>query len=234
MKNLVAISDIHGQYTLMVDLLSAHGVIDNSNHWTFGEGHLVVVGDVFDRGGDVLDILWLVYNLEKEAEMEGGMVHYLIGNHEVMNLGNDLRYVNKKYRYTTIMLRKPYPQLFGPDTSLGRWIRSKPVAISINDMVFVHAGFSETCLDLDLSFGEINTTFQERIIDQPEEYIQADPILRVLTGADGPLWSRGYFNETFTKAGHRHCSSGLEKNTLSSGIPRFPKSPPFLSERSSG
>ena len=230
-KNLVAISDIHGQYPLMVDLLRAQGVIDDSNHWTFGEGHLVVVGDVFDRGGDVLDILWLVYRLEKEAAMAGGMVHYLIGNHEVMNLGNDLRYVNKKYRYTTIMLRKPYPQLFGPDTYLGRWIRSKPVAISINDMVFVHAGLSETCLDLDLSFGEMNTAFQEQIIDQTEEYIQADPILRVLNGEDGPIWYRGYFNESFTKARAQALLRRLGKKHIIVGHTPFPKVTSFFKRK---
>ena len=35
--------------------------------------------------------------LEKEAEDAGGKVTFLIGNHETMVLGNDLRYTKKKY-----------------------------------------------------------------------------------------------------------------------------------------
>ncbi|MCB9285152.1 MAG: metallophosphoesterase [Lewinellaceae bacterium] len=222
-KKLVAISDIHGKYQLMVDLLRIHGVIDPQNHWAFGTGHLVVVGDIFDRGENVLDILWLVYNLEQEAKEAGGMVHYILGNHELMNLGNDLRYVNKKYRYTTVMLKRPYPQLFGPDTYLGRWIRSKPVVITINDMVFVHAGLSETCLNLGLSFEEINADFRTRIIDQPEESIQSDPVLRVLDGEDGPLWYRGYFRDDFSKVRAQALLHRLGKKHIIVGHTPFPQ-----------
>ena len=222
-EKLVAISDIHGQYDLMVDLLHTHGVIDPQNHWAFGTGHLVVVGDIFDRGENVVDILWLVYNLEQEAQQAGGMVHYILGNHELMNLGNDLRYVNKKYRYTTVMLKKPYPQLFGPDTYLGRWIRSKPVIITINNMVFVHAGLSEACLNQGLSFEEINTAFRERILDQPDEAIQADPVLRVLDGEDGPLWYRGYFREDFSKIRAQALLKRVGKKHIIVGHTPFPQ-----------
>ena len=198
-RKLAAISDIHGQYDLMVRLLMANGVIDNRNNWAFGDGHLVVLGDVFDRGDEVVDILWLIHKLEKQAGDTNGKVHYLLGNHEVMNLQNDLRYVNKKYRITTALTRTPYPSLFGPDTYLGRWLRTKPVSVTINDMVFVHAGFSETCLNLGLSLEQINAAFREKIIDQTEQAIVADPVLFTLYGEMGPIWYRGYFEEGFTK-----------------------------------
>ncbi|MFZ2899643.1 MAG: metallophosphoesterase [Saprospiraceae bacterium] len=219
---LVAISDIHGQYDLMARLLHTHGVIDEKGNWAFGEGHLVVVGDIFDRGGEVTDILWLVHKLENQAGFAGGRVHYLLGNHEIMNLKNDLRYVNKRYRNTTTMLRTPYPLLFGPDTYLGRWIRSKPTIISINDMVFVHAGLSETFLNLDLSFEEINTLVRDSIIDQPEEVIEASPRLSLLYGSKGPFWYRGYFDPTFTRARADDILVYLNKRHIIVGHTPFP------------
>lgn len=219
---LAAISDIHGQYDLMVRLLNTHGVIDDAGNWAFGDGHLVVVGDIFDRGGEVTDILWLVYKLEKQAGFAGGMVHYLLGNHEIMNLKNDLRYVNKKYRYTTTLLRTPYPLLFGPDTYLGRWIRTKQAAITINDMVFVHAGLSEGCLNLGLSFEEMNDLVRDSIIDQPEEVIEASPRLSVLYGSKGPFWYRGYFDEQFTRARADKILLYLNKRHIIVGHTPFP------------
>ena len=230
-NKLVAISDIHGQYDLMLRLLKAHGVIDEANAWSFGEGHLVVVGDIFDRGANVTDILWLIYKLENEAKTAGGKVHYLLGNHEVMNLNNDLRYVNKRYRYTMAMLRTPYPQLFGRNTYLGKWIRTKPVAISINDMVFVHAGFSATCLDLGLSFEEMNTAFQEQILGQTSEYIETDPALRVLNGEDGPIWYRGYFQETFSRKQAKALLKRLGKKHIIIGHTPLPEVTSFFKRR---
>mgnify|MGYP000107719210 CR=1 FL=1 len=47
---IVALSDIHGQYGLLVRLLRAHGVIDAQDRWAMGKDTLVVAGDVFDRG----------------------------------------------------------------------------------------------------------------------------------------------------------------------------------------
>jgi len=50
-------------------------------------------GDLVDRGPDDRAILDLVRRLQKEAKSAGGAVHALLGNHEVMNLIRDLRYV---------------------------------------------------------------------------------------------------------------------------------------------
>ncbi len=196
---IAAVSDIHGQYEVLLKLLKVHHIIDDGEDWAFGHGHLVIVGDVFDRGEEVTEILWFIHKLEQQAEQAGGKVHFLLGNHEIMVLQGDLRYIHKKYRYTSAGLRLPYNEIFGPDTYLGRWLRTKPVAICINKIGFVHAGYSPAYLQLGLSQEALNHAFRERIIGHPEDSIMADPLLRVLYGEEGPVWYRGYFEDGFTQ-----------------------------------
>jgi len=93
---IVAISDIHGAYEPMVATLQNAGVVDAERTWSGGDTHLVIVGDILDRGADSRDAMDLLMQLEGQAEAVGGRVHVLIGNHEAMNLVGDLRYVSKE------------------------------------------------------------------------------------------------------------------------------------------
>jgi hypothetical protein len=90
---VVALSDIHGAYTAMVRTLESADVIDASGAWTGGDTHLVIVGDLLDRGPESRAAMDHLMRLEEEAPLAGGRVHVLIGNHEAMNLMGDLRYV---------------------------------------------------------------------------------------------------------------------------------------------
>ena len=119
-RKVAAFSDIHGQYDLLVSLLVNNKIIDKDLNWIFGGGHLVIVGDIFDRGDKVNEILWLVYDLEVQAKEKGGRVHYLLGNHEYMVLYNDLRYIHDKYHISSKLLDLDYDQLYGNNTVLGR------------------------------------------------------------------------------------------------------------------
>ena len=193
---VVAVSDVHGQFDLLIPLLQKHGVIDDQQHWSFGDGHLMVIGDNFDRGDQVLDILWFFFYLEKEAANAGGKVHLLLGNHEVMVLNGDTRYIHKKYRYTSALFTTPYEQFFREGSVLGDWIVSHKVMTVINEQLFVHAGISPSMLRRGRSMQDINKIFSERIIRQPEDAIVADKELYFLYSEQGPVWYRGYFDST--------------------------------------
>ena len=91
---VVAISDIHGAFEPMVRTLQNASVINDANRWIAGDTHLVVVGDLLDRGPDSRAVMDFLMTLEREAATAGGRVHVLVGNHEVMNLVGDLRYVS--------------------------------------------------------------------------------------------------------------------------------------------
>jgi Calcineurin-like phosphoesterase len=75
-------------------LLREAAVVDDALRWRAGDTHLVSLGDLLDRGPDSRKVMDLLMRLEGEAREAGGRVHVLLGNHEVMNLVGDLRYVS--------------------------------------------------------------------------------------------------------------------------------------------
>ncbi len=95
-ERIVAMSDVHGAYDAMAVTLAKAGVLDEEQRWNGGATHLVITGDVLDRGADSRKVMDLLMRLESEAATAGGQVHLLLGNHEVMNLIGDLRYVSKE------------------------------------------------------------------------------------------------------------------------------------------
>jgi hypothetical protein len=91
---VVAVGDVHGAYENLVSILRFAGLVGEKDRWAGGKAHLVQTGDLLDRGKDARKVLDLLMRLEGEARKAGGRVHALLGNHEVMNILGDLRYVN--------------------------------------------------------------------------------------------------------------------------------------------
>lgn len=93
-ERVVAIGDVHGAHQQFVAILKAAGLIDTRERWSGGRAHFVQVGDILDRGGESRKSLDLLKRLEDEAARAGGRVHALLGNHEVMRMLGDFRYVS--------------------------------------------------------------------------------------------------------------------------------------------
>jgi len=193
---IAALSDIHGQYQLAITLLKNNKIIDASENWAYGDGHFVIVGDIFDRGPNVTELLWLIFKLEKQAKQAGGKVHYLLGNHEYMVMLNDLRYINKKYRQTERILRTPYNQLYGTETILGRWLRSKATIIKINDNLFVHGGISSEFIEPSFNLDATNKKMRLSLMENATD-IKWDNTYGKYYDSNGPIWYRGYFSDEF-------------------------------------
>ncbi|HSY33543.1 MAG TPA: metallophosphoesterase [Verrucomicrobiae bacterium] len=92
-ETIVAIGDVHNNFDGFVAILQRAGLTDQQNHWTGGKTTFVQVGDLLDRGPKPREVMDLMMALEKEAPQAGGRVVSLLGNHEVMNMMGDLRYV---------------------------------------------------------------------------------------------------------------------------------------------
>lgn len=92
----MALGDVHGKLDKMVSLLRGTGLADAELAWIGGEQHLVLCGDLVDRGGRDRAVLDLARRLQEEAAAAGGRVHVLLGNHEVMNLTRNFLYVSRE------------------------------------------------------------------------------------------------------------------------------------------
>ncbi len=191
-SRIMALSDIHGEYEHLVAILIKGGVVDSNLIWIWGAGHLIIVGDIFDRGDKVTECLWLLYRLEKEARRFGGRVHFLLGNHELMVLRGDDRYINSKYLDGVVRKsRIDHRDLFGPDMELGRWLRVRHTAIKINDILFVHGGISTFLIEKEYSPESLNEIVRGNI-DLRSSQLAFNDEIRFLFGSKGPFWYRGY------------------------------------------
>jgi hypothetical protein len=184
---ILAVSDIHGRFGAVLALLQAQKVVDADLRWTFGKGHLVIAGDVFDRGPQVTEALWFLRALEEGAKAAGGAVHLVLGNHEAMVMGGDLRYLHPKYARAPQGL-PAYPLLYGPDSELGRWLRSKPALFKLGPFLFVHGGPSPDFLRQGLSQASANQALRASLGRSPREL---EGTAAFLQGDRGPLWYRG-------------------------------------------
>ncbi|MGC4038283.1 MAG: metallophosphoesterase [Chitinophagaceae bacterium] len=155
----------------------------------FGRNQLVICGDLFDRGKYVTEELWLLYKLETAAAVNGGEVHVLLGNHDIMNMGGDWRYVNPVYATYAKLLDKSYGELFDNNTELGKWLRSKNVIERIGNYLCLHGGFSREMLDFQLSVKDLNSTIRPLYSLQDSLPQDRD----VFFGDNALFWYRGYF-----------------------------------------
>lgn len=193
-SKIVALSDVHGQFDVMINLLKAHQIIDKNNHWAFGDGHMVMTGDMFDRGHQVNEVLWFLYSLDQEAQAAGGRLHLLMGNHEQMVFRGDLRYVNERYQVSADLLKRSYDALYNKDTEIGQWLRSKHTLVKINNILFMHGGISPEWVERKLHISEANQLFRQHLDDKKAE-LKKDDLLNFLFFTNGPTWYRGYFKD---------------------------------------
>jgi hypothetical protein len=191
---LFVVADTHGEYEILAGMLIQQHIVDARLHWNFERGHLVVLGDVFDRGAHQTEILWLLYQLEGEARKAGGGVDFVLGNHETMALLGDLRYLNPKYLDTAKTLGvQSYPQLFDKNSVLGQWLRTRATVIKVNGLLCLHGGISPELLARKLPLRDINDAVRDVLYEGPPGDDAARERAGFLLGENGPLWYRGYF-----------------------------------------
>lgn len=92
-ERLVAIGDLHGDLDSVQRAFRLAGAIDATGSWIGGKLVVVQTGDVVDRGDDDKRILDWLDRVQADAKAAGGEVILLLGNHELMNVAGDFRYV---------------------------------------------------------------------------------------------------------------------------------------------
>lgn len=188
---ILAVSDIEGNFKGLKMILSGNKIIDENFNWSFGDNHLVLVGDFFDRGLNVTECLWLIYKLENEAERQGGKVHFILGNHEMMNLKGQLKYLRNKYKENADTLELAYNEWYSINSELGRWLRTKNIIEKIGTLLFVHAGVRKDFPE-SYTIQQINDSMRYCI---DYTFTKEEQRRNLFIGNESPIWYRGISKE---------------------------------------
>lgn len=104
-ERIIAIGDLHGDFKITIKTLQKANLIDNKKNWIGNKTILIQLGDQIDRGGreenykdedSEMKIYNLFNKLHKQAQIQGGGVYSLLGNHELMNILGNLDYASEK------------------------------------------------------------------------------------------------------------------------------------------
>lgn len=168
--------------------------------WTASDTIVVIVGDILDnyrtgyslddddkRVGEIDDEELLIFQfirlLNKQALNMNSRIIPLFGNHEILNLKNDFRYV------TPYALKKSYrKKIFQEYGELFREIGIGCI-LKINDFIFIHGGISEFINKQQCSLNDVNNSLFRMILDR-DRLKTYDPCREIITDEDGILWSR--------------------------------------------
>lgn len=196
---IIAISDLEGNYKALRDFLIANNVITPELEWSFNDGHLVLLGDMVDRGFSTTQLLWFIYKLEQDALKAGGKVHVIVGNHEIKNMQGNVKSAANKYIPIAGFLEKSSSELLGEDAFLGRWLATKNTIERINGHLFVHGGIHPDIVKHDFSIDEINTINRRYYQRMYYPGLADERTSVVISTTSGPAWYRGYFKDEVDK-----------------------------------
>ena len=237
-SKLVAIGDIHGDLSVAIKALKLAGVIsmniddnikDVSNiNWTGGNTFVVQLGDQIDRvrpekyfnnlcieenniiedEGSDLKIIYLFERLNSQALKQGGALISILGNHELMNVDKDFRYVSpKEFReFGNFFKGKlefnsnlPYGykerlEAFKPGGILSKKLAlTRYSIVQVGSWLFVHGGLTPKCAN-DYSLDEINYYVRKWLYGD-ESYENMKHINKLYHNDDdeySPFWSRTF------------------------------------------
>jgi len=198
-KRVIAVGDIHGDFSVFIDVLRGAKLVNKQGKWIGGKSVLVQVGDQLDRGDDDKKILDYLKGLEGEAKKAGGAVYALLGNHEAMNVELDFRYItpksfkdfdhfydpNNSSRTVEALPRaqRGRATAFQPGGEYARYLSTHNSVLVIGVTGFVHGGVNEK--NALYGIDKINFEMSQWMKGKrqvPFHYV----------AGDGPLWNRDY------------------------------------------
>ncbi len=191
---VVAIGDLHGDLEATRRVFRLAGATNAADHWAGGTMTVVQTGDEIDRGDGDKEILEFTERLKREAKAAGGELIALCGNHELMNVAQDFRYVTP-HGFEEFASRDPGKKAaegplggralaFKPGADIARELAQRPVLVRVGDTVFVHGAI----LPKHLRYG------LDKLNDEVEAWLLGlAPVMpAAASGDDSPVWSRVY------------------------------------------
>lgn len=189
---ITAIADLHGTFDNLLRIVRALGYVDGGLNWEEKNLHLVILGDCCDRGYNSRDIYRLLIKWQEQAPRLGSEIHFLIGNHEVMNIFNCSSY-NTEEEYDSFADhdkssgKVSFRKAFSPGGWLYNWLIHQRGALKLGPYVFAHADIPEVLM------GEGVAQLDSRIIEAVKTAtMEGDPLAcsEIFSPSRSILWSR--------------------------------------------
>ena len=203
-KRIIVIGDIHGDLNSLLRSLHISELINLNCDWIGGDTIAIQLGDQLDKGGrgdlsvdiandnlEELKVIEFMHNLHFEAKKHNGAVYNLLGNHELMNILGDFRYVTSNHisGFGGGQIRK---ELFKPGGAIARKLACNTNGImQIGNWIFVHAGLLPHHVK-NFSIKEINDKIRNILLGNITRYNAGPEMDDILYGSDGILWNRFY------------------------------------------
>jgi len=195
-ERLVAIGDLHGDFSAARAALKLAGAIDGSDSWIGGKLVVVQTGDQLDRGDGERAILDLFDSLAEQATRAGGRVLALNGNHETMNVQGDFRYVTEHgLHFGEVSPASPLgpsaperfrqrAEAFLPGGAYAKNLSRRPVVAVVGASAFAHGGI----LPEHVAYG------LDRINREVMSWMAGDSpqIPPAIAAEDALVWTRAY------------------------------------------
>jgi hypothetical protein len=195
-KRIIVIGDLHGDYNILIKCLKLAKLINNKLEWIGGNTHVVQLGDILDAGGrgvefesepyEEFKIYEYLNYLNNQANLKGGYVHYLIGNHELMNLIGDFNYVHPTH------LIKNRRELFRPGSYITQMLACHSYGVlKINGWIFCHAGLLPQHLENN-TITSLNKLVKNILLGKKniQNLSQSEELL--IFSKDSLFWNREY------------------------------------------
>jgi len=222
-QRLVAIGDLHGDLAATRAALRLAHAVDDRDRWIGGKLVVVQTGDEIDRGDDDRAVVELFDRLADAAHAAGGEVRALLGNHEVMNVSGDFRYVtaasfaafrDQDARRVPAAILSQFPveargrlAAFFPGGPVALRLSQRSAVVVVGDTLFVHGGV--TMDHVRYGLGRLNRETSRWMTGQGTEP-------SILTDDQGPLWTRRYSDD----ASPIDCE-GLKETLAALGVQRM-------------
>jgi len=163
-------------------------------------------------------LVFIIYDpVVSQKDKQGGYVHFILGNHEVMNLTGNNTYIADKYYFLTKKLNVSYSWLFNKHTVLGEWLRTRNTILKIDNRLFVHAGISPRMAFSGMDIDDVNTKVRT-LVNHPDRHPYGEDIEELLLGYNGSFWYRGYFETSryYNRISYREIEQVLAKYGVTS------------------
>lgn len=196
---ILAISDIESGFKTFRDFLIKNKVINEKLDWTFGNGHVVLLGDFVDRDFSTTQVLWFIYKLEQEAKAHQGTVHFILGNHELKNMQGNFESTAPKYYHIASILKKQQTELYSTNSFIGKWMASKNTIEKINGILFAHGGIDPVLATYKTDLNEVNQIIRKNYYQPYYPKAKKDMEELLVSSYRGIAWYRGYYKDALSQ-----------------------------------